>query len=228
MSRNWLGIGIALATSASACAGASISVDDVTQGIELGGGSSNAVPGCGVSGGGHAITLKGAALVSDARLERAHNATSYGAEPYLRVRNNASSLLRFDTQTIPSSATVKGACLVLSVGDPSVRTFNAYEVARPWTEDGATWLSSARGSAWGTRGAAAASDRGRPVMASFQRSVSGPFATPFATSLVQKWVADPTTNNGIVIANPAAHDGISFSSSEVADGPALTVFYDLP
>lgn len=210
------------------CAGASISVDDVTQGIELGGGSSSAVPGCAVSAGARSITLKGTALVSDARIEHAHKATNYGAEPYLRVRHDASSLLRWDLQNIPSGATVKGACLVLRVGDPSVREFNAYEVKRLWTADGATWTSAAPGSDWAQPGVAARADRGRISVASFQRNVTGPFATPLSTALVQQWVSDSTTNHGIAIVNRAAYDGISFTSSEAADGPALTVFYDAP
>lgn len=231
MARNFgLGVLGPLVSSwvALGCAGASISVDDVTQGIELGNGSSSAVPGCAVSAGTHAFTLKGAAIVSDTRIESAHKTTNYGAEPYLRVRHDASSLLRWDLQNIPSRATVKGACLILSVGDPSVRAFNAYEVKRPWTADGATWQSAAFGADWARPGAAAGSDRGRVSVASFQRNASGPFATPLSTALVQMWVADAANNHGIQIANRAAYDGISFASSEVADGPALTVFYDTP
>lgn len=231
MARNF-GLGLAaplvLAWAALGCAGANISVDDVTQGIELGHGSSNAVPGCAVSAGAHAVTLKGAAVVSDARIESAHKTTNYAAEPYLRVRHDASSLLRWDLQSIPNRATVKGACLVLSVGDPSVRSFDAYEVTRSWTADGATWTSAAPGSDWARPGAAARSDRGRISVASFQRNVTGPFATPLSSALVQQWVSEPVTNNGIAIVNRAAYDGISFTSSEAADGPALTVFYDAP
>ncbi len=228
MTRNlWLGIGVTLASSG--CAAASLSVDDVTQGVEVGGSSSSTATalGCPVSGS-HSVTLQGAALVSDTRIDALQKTTNYGADPDLIVRKNASALLRWDLQSIPTNAKIKGACLVLTVRDPSVRTFDAYEVLRQWTAIGATWNSAALGSAWRRPGASHATDRGTSSVASFQRSSVGPFATPISTELVQKWISDAASNNGIAITNRAAHDGISFTSSEAAVSPALTVFYDAP
>ncbi len=228
MARNfWLGIGVTIASSG--CAAASLSVDDVSQGVEADGSSRSTAKalGCPVSGG-HSVTLQGAAVVSDARIDGLHKTTNYGADPDLIVRKNVSALLRWDLQNIPPNAKITGACLVLTVQDPSVRTFEAYAVARPWTATGATWKSAAHGSAWARAGASHTSDRGELAVATFQRSTSGLFGTPLATELVQKWVSDAASNNGIAITNRAAHDGISFTSSEAPVGPALMVFYDAP
>ncbi len=228
MARNlWLGFGVTIASSG--CAAASLSVDDVSQGVEADGSSSNTAKalGCPVSGG-HAITLQGTADVSDARIDALHKTSNYGADAYLSVKKSTSTLLRWDFARIPANATIKGACLVLTVQDPSVRTFEAYEVARPWTATGATWKSAAHGSAWARAGASHTSDRRELAVATFQRSAPGMFGTRLATELVQKWVSDAASNNGIAIANHAAHDGISFTSSEAPVGPALIVFYDAP
>ena len=223
----WLGLGVTIASSG--CAAASLSVDDATQGVEADGSSSSAAKalGCPVSGG-HSVTLQGAALVSDARIDGWHKTTNYGADPDLIVKHNVSALMRWDLQSIPANAKIKGACLVLTVQDPSVRRFEAYEVARPWTATATTWKSAGLGSAWARAGASHSSDRGELAVASFQRSSAGLFATPLSTELVQKWVSDAATNHGITITNPSAHDGISFTSSEAPVGPALMVFYDAP
>ncbi len=228
MARNfWLGLGVTIASSG--CAAASLSVDDATQGVEVDGSSNSAAKalGCPVSGV-HSVTLQGAAVVSDARIESVHRTQNFGADPDLIVKSNVATLLRWDLQSVPTNAKIKGACLVLTVQDPSVRTFDAYEVLRPWTAIGATWNSAALGSAWRRPGASHATDRGSNSVANFQRSSVGPFATPISTELVQRWVSDAASNNGIAITNRAAHDGISFTSSEAAVSPALMVFYDTP
>jgi hypothetical protein len=152
--------------------------------------------------------------------------TSYGADRVLVVRTDTSSLVRWDLSRVPANATVVEACLVLTVEDPSFRTFQAFELKRFWSESDATWKNYTGASPWGAPGATDITDRGSVAVATFQWTAAGTFGTPLSAALVQKWVANASSNNGFVIANSAANDTISFLSSQSGPGPALQIGYN--
>jgi hypothetical protein len=177
-------------------------------------------------------TLDGSlyAGAADAWLDGATPTTNLGGDAECAIKGGGrprSCLFRWDLSSIPSTSKVLGACLELTIDDPSVRSFDAFEVERAWTESGATWRNASESSSWGKPGARARTDRDRAVVASIPGKSVGAVTLPITPALVQKWVSEPEQNNGVVFANAAAFDGISLSSSDssvVTDRPALRIY----
>jgi hypothetical protein len=167
---------------------------------------------------------------SDARIDGVTPTTNLGGDAVCAIKGGnqpRSCLLRWDLSSLPSTARILGACVELTIDDPSVRSFDAFELERAWSETDTTWNSASSESSWDRPGAQARTDRGRNVVAQIPQHSAGSITIPLAVPLVQKWVTTPAENNGVVFANAAAHDGIWLSSSEStlrSDRPALRVY----
>lgn len=143
------------------------------------------------------------------------------------------ALLRWDVSSIPSSATVRAAAITINVTNKSGGTYALYEAKRAWVETQASWNAAASGAAWEIPGAKGPSDRGTTVLGSIAASASGTYTVTLnaaGVAVVQKWVATPSANAGLVVAGSSA-DQLAWSSREATSStqrPKLSVGFDPP
>src|SRR5919202_3079826 len=137
-----------------------------------------------------------------------------------------SALLKWDLSTIPAGSKISSASVTLNVTNTSTQTYQAYELKRPWVESAATWPLYAAANSWQTAGAKGSLDRGVTVVGSVSPSTTGNQTFALSPALVQGWVDNPASNNGIIIANATNTDGFAFSSRETSTSslrPQLTL-----
>jgi hypothetical protein len=142
-----------------------------------------------------------------------------------------SALLEWDLSAIPAGSKISSASVTLNVTNNSPETYQAYELERPWVESAATWLLYAAGNSWQIAGAKGSLDRGTTVVGDVSPSATGKQTFALSSAVVQGWVDDPATNNGIVIANATNTDGFIFSSREASNAgsrPQLQVTFTAP
>jgi hypothetical protein len=160
---------------------------------------------------------------------------NYGqsAELQLRYDSMRKMLLRWDLQgQLPANLSVVGASLELYAFDNQYldRTTRvlAYEVLRPWSEEGATWVLSSEGQPWEVQGCGGVADRSFSAAAS--TIVQGKGQWQYWTGgtlaeLVQRWIQEPESNLGLVLApiskETSPRQEWSFYSSQVSAQPAL-------
>ena len=117
-----------------------------------------------------------------------------------------------------------------AVTNASKDTYQVYALKRAWSEQAATWRLYASGSTWEVAGAKGSNDRGAQV-GSVVAPKTGKQTSTIPASVVQGWLDNPATNNGIIIANLTNIDGFDFSSREsatAANRPQLNVTYTAP
>src|SRR5215203_2627686 len=140
------------------------------------------------------------------------------------------SLLRWDLSSIPAGAKVSSVSIDFNVTNASNQVYQLYEIKRPWVERGASWQLYASGSSWEVAGAKGTLDRGAQVGTITPRS-TGKQSSAISASVVQSWVDNPSTNQGIIVANTTNTDAFDFSSREAATAanrPQLQVTYSAP
>ena len=181
-----------------------------------------------------AAETRNATTAADTSLREYSSTTNYGGatlgadgdEPGGSGKDSY-ALLRWDLSSMPAGASVDSASVTLNVTNPSTQTYQVYDLKRPWVESAATWQLYASGSPWEVAGAKGSLDRGVQV-GSVSSSTTGKRTFNLSTTVVQRWLADPASHRGIVIANASNTDGIDFSSREAADAslrPSLSVNY---
>jgi hypothetical protein len=145
-----------------------------------------------------------------------------------------STLLLWDVSDIPSDALVDGASLTINVTNVSSTGYEIYQVLANWQETSVTWNSAAAGTPWQSPGASGASDRGATVLGVVNGAVTGSHTLALnqaGLDVVQSWIDGSAANNGLVIADSSASNGLDFSSREAGgllDRPKLSVTYSLP
>jgi len=142
-----------------------------------------------------------------------------------------STLLKWDLSTIPAGSKISSASVTLNVTDNSTETYQAYELKRPWVESAATWPLYAAANPWQIAGAKGSLDRGATVVGTVSPSTTGKQTFALSPAVVQSWVDNAASNNGIIIANATNTDGFDFSSREATRGnlgPQLNVTYTAP
>ncbi len=170
----------------------------------------------------------------NARIFATNPTTNYGNTNKLQANSSPglASLLFWNVSAIPQGSTVQSAAITINVTNPSVRSYEIYEVLKPWVESEVTWNRASAGQNWEVAGASGATDRGSTVLGTLQVGTNG-LATITLNSagvaLVQTWINNPSANRGLIIQDyVVAPDGIDFDSSEattVANRPRLTVTY---
>jgi hypothetical protein len=174
----------------------------------------------------------------DTYLTAADPSTSYGSAATIQVGDmgdgaDSSTLIAWDLSAIPPLAEVRGAVISLYVTRSAFERFPIYELRRDWTEDQATW-SDSDGASWDGAGATGPTDRGDVVLgeiAAFQPGAYEVVLNADGRDVVQRWVDDPTTNHGFVIATAGYAEGIELASREapnVAQRPLLSVDFVPP
>lgn len=135
----------------------------------------------------------------------------------------------------PNTAKVTAASIILTLSNGTGSSYDVYQLLRPWNEASVTWNQRTAGSSWGLPGAnstgGATPDRSSTVLGSLTGGIGKRTITLNASGIavVQSWVANPSTNNGLIIAGSAT-DGVVIQSSEyatIADRPILRVTYNL-
>ena len=183
---------------------------------------------------------EGYAGTRDATLEQALPAVNAGAATPLEVDgddgggNDLTTLLRWDLSVIPGAAVVESVTLEIVVSNASQDGYEIYPLLTPWVEGETSWNEAQSGVAWALPGATGLGDRGSTVLGVVHAGSTGVRSLPLnaaGVARVQSWVAAPTSNHGLVIADSSESDGLDFASREAASvvsRPRLVVTYHLP
>src|SRR5215212_9981652 len=175
-------------------------------------------------------------LTSAADTQIVENAPTknYGAATSLGVNENDQSnigkdkfaLVKWDLSGIAPRTQISSASVTLNVTNVSPQTYQAYALKEPWVESAATWNVYSGGMPWEVAGAKGPLDKEATVAGSITPSVKGKNTLTLPLAVVQDWVDNPTTNQGIIIANPSSTRGFNFDSREDPDPtrhPQLTL-----
>jgi hypothetical protein len=176
----------------------------------------------------------------DTYLDAANPSLNYGAGVTARIDADPSrvALLRFDISSIAPGATVTAAELAVTTAvDPLEEgSVQIFEVMENWAEgDGvgaaaaANWTQRTSNNDWTTAGAGSGS-RAPSAMSEVAPSTAATrYRVALPLELVQRWVADPATNRGLVlVAINAATHGVDLESSEsatTAARPSLSITF---
>lgn len=117
-------------------------------------------------------------------------------------------------QQIPANSTVVAAHVVAKVVNTSPSSYQVFRVEGPWLESKISWGDpdgnmsgewyDAQFSAW---------DVEEYPVSSVNALSTGTRIIPLPAALVQDWIDDPSSNNGVAILNFAHVNGIDFSAS---------------
>jgi len=146
---------------------------------------------------------------------------NYGNNVTLAIRqgNIRSALLRFDLSALPAGANVIQAKLglyALSQSNPGGTTITAYQVLRPWAEGQATWFLATSATPWGSAGCnQVGTDRAGTASGAVLVNTINAWHELDITDLVRAWVADPSSNQGVLLkAEGATSVEYTYASSE--------------
>jgi len=170
-----------------------------------------------------------ATTTADTSIHEYYSTTNYGGDTTSRFDGDEPggsgkdvySLLRWDLSSMPAGSRVDSASVTLNVTNPSTQTYQAYDLKSPWVGSAATWQLYAAGQPWEIAGARGSLDRGMQV-GSVSPSATGKRTFTLSPALVQRWMDDPSSNHGIVIANAANTDGVAFANAANTDGVAFS------
>lgn len=179
--------------------------------------------------------LSGYSGVDDTYLDQWYASTNREADDLLRCRSDdaRSALLRFDLAMIPREAHVLSASLSLYEFDAGAHEIQvqAYEVFRPWSPYQATWYQAKVGVPWGVPGCNdLAGDRAsRPVDTMTVGREHTWYTFENLGSLIQGWVANPSSNQGLLLKGAGGvaseHSFVSSNHWNPAWRPKLTIRY---
>jgi hypothetical protein len=176
----------------------------------------------------------------DTMLEQDHPSTSHGGDPRLSVSGDTPggsgkdlvALLRWDlAAAIPSNAIVRGARITLTVTDRADQPYSLFELLRAWDEGTATWKLASSSVDWGSNGADDATDRATASLGVIRAASTGTFTFTLNSAgiaAVQRWVDDPSTNHGVILAGTGNDNRLELQSREGSRSgrPRLEVAWD--
>ncbi|NOZ05863.1 MAG: DNRLRE domain-containing protein [Chloroflexi bacterium] len=128
-----------------------------------------------------------------------------GEDTILLVRSGdiMAALIKFDVSQFPSYSTMRRATLSLYVtgsSNDNPLDIAAYRLLRPWSEGQATWKLAGRGRPWGEPGAnGLGNDRDSTPADSKTLRAAKTWVELDITDMVRRWVANPSSNYGLVI-----------------------------
>jgi acid phosphatase type 7 len=142
------------------------------------------------------------------------NATTLSVNGNVGKGKDESALLKWDTSGIAPGTKVNSASITLTVSNSSTETYQAYKLKRPWVESKATWANYDTSKPWQVAGANGALDRDATVVGTIKPTATGKQTFTITPYVVQGWVDDPSSNQGIILANTTNTDGFDFYSRE--------------
>jgi acid phosphatase type 7 len=141
-------------------------------------------------------------------------ATGLGADGDTGAGSDQYVLIKWDLSSITPGTNVSSTSVKLNITNPSPYTYEAYRLKKAWAETAATWNLYATGKAWEVAGANGTLDRDAKIVGAITPSATGDQTFSLSANLVQGWVDNPSSNHGIILADTANHDGMSFRSRE--------------
>jgi|GEM_PF-2630555 len=133
------------------------------------------------------------------------------------------ALLKFNLSVLPTNVEVVSATLSLVSSNPTRvgnMTVNCYGVKRPWEVSKASWISATQTTAWEQPGCSGPSDREMTPISSLVVTGTNITYNWDVTDLARQWVADPSTNFGVLLEGSAAGSGYwTFVSSDQVEEP---------
>ncbi|NQU73796.1 MAG: DNRLRE domain-containing protein, partial [Candidatus Omnitrophica bacterium] len=181
--------------------------------------------------------------IIDTYISQENPTTNYGSATPLIVDGSPSGsdlsiLLKWDIESagIPQDSPIIFANIDYMITDSpansSRQAYQLYEIKQDWVEAEATWEASSTGNPWQLAGAQGPNDRGSTVIGETIISLEfmlGPQTitlNPDGLGLIESWLDNPLTNNGIIISSPDNSDSLKFNSREAAENyrPKLTIF----
>ncbi|TFH42441.1 MAG: DNRLRE domain-containing protein [Lysobacterales bacterium] len=171
--------------------------------------------------------------VADTYVDSFLNTDNFAAQSDLRVTDGGArkALVRFDLSSLPSNAVVKAAQFGIYLGpkwDGSYHTDMAiYRVLNAWQVNQATWQYRMSGVPWAQSGVQAAGEDYAEVVYAAQELRNAPQWYYYnVTDLVRTWVADPASNQGMLLKGRDGQGTFVLSSSESSSNrPQLSVQY---
>ena len=175
---------------------------------------------------------------SDTYIAERSPSSNYGYMASLMAKNDGThaGLLRFNLQSIPTSAIVNQATLRLytynrDYGLPT--DVQVYGLLRPWVDTQASWQSASGDSAWDQPGASSPGvDRSEAIYATRPVSTLSTWYSFDITALVAQWIANPGSNYGLLLRGAGSNSvSYSFASSNypsVSVRPQLQLEYMVP
>ena len=169
----------------------------------------------------------------DTYIERWNPDVNYGADMALSLRRDVrKTLLRFDTQLIPYHATVWHAELrlwVINRSNSEPIQISAFPLRRGWEEMEATWRTARRGEPWSEPGAEGVEDRIPHAVTQQTVEIGGGWIALDLTPLVQQWVRDPQSNQGVLLevtgGGPGYYNIFSSNAPTLDLRPQLVITY---
>ncbi len=133
------------------------------------------------------------------------------------------SLFSFDVSVLPTSVRVISATLSLraagrnQVGDMLVK---CYAIRRPWELSEAIWSNATLATPWEVPGCGGSSDRDLEALSSVWVTDTDTTYVWDVTAVAREWVADPSSNHGVLLEGEAAGTGYwTFTSSDQPERP---------
>ena len=158
-------------------------------------------------------------IVENAPTKNYDAATSLGVNEndQSSIGKDKAALVKWDLSGIAPRTQISSASVTLNVANSSTETYQAYVVKKPWVESAATWNVYNSDKPWEVAGAKGSLDKEGTVAGSITPSVKGKNTLTLPLAVVQSWVDNPATNQGIIIANPSSTRGFNFNSREDTD-----------
>jgi hypothetical protein len=184
----------------------------------------------------------GYAGTRDAMIEEEHPGANHGGDTSLSASGDTPSgsgnenyiLLQWDVSSIPAQAIVRSASISVTVSDKADQSYGFYELTRAWNEAQVTWEQADSSHAWASKGADGPGDRNTPLLGAVKAASTGTVTVALNAAgleAVQRWVATPSLNRGLILANKDNDNRLELRSSESSTKsarPKLTVVWELP
>lgn len=157
-------------------------------------------------------------------------AAGYNNSAYLRISsdNYSKSLLRFDVTSVPITETIAEASLrvfPITSSNANHLTIAAHKILSNWTDSQANRLQRQTGVNWQVAGMGAGSDYNTEADGAAELAGFGAgWVELDVTKMVRDWVADPTSNQGLVLLAQSASGSVNYGlCSELGWSPCTTV-----
>jgi len=173
---------------------------------------------------------------TDTFMREAEPMTLFNGRDELEASDATSTLVRWELYGIPEGSVVRAVVVSFFVfNDSGGEPYALFESKRPWVETEATWLQFAAGQAWQVPGSMGPDDRGAETFGAIAPTTFDEryeiHLEPAGVALVQRWIDDPSSNHGFVLADPERNNcnGMGLRSSanftQSAEHPALRIVY---
>lgn len=164
--------------------------------------------------------------------------SNFAADDLLRVDGDTTTqgddlrtLLRFNLDPIPEDAQILSVSMTINVENASTEDYFMTPLIQNFAGGQATWNNRNNNNQWDSAGADGNDDQTNDIMGVIQADDFGSHTVEFTdegVEVVQGWVDGSFDNDGFIISNTNAFDGLAFTSRNANDrtlGPKLSVTF---